>query len=79
MLDLNYQYSSQGIVSAIHQKITWIEKFIIHVIGGPDEETNKTTPLTKAITSYIWKWLKRIDLNLYMLLKCAYFFRHASI
>lgn len=51
MLDLNYQYSSQGIVSAIHQQITWIEKFIIHVVGGPDEETNKTTQLTKAITS----------------------------
>ena len=38
MLDLNYQYLSQGILSAIHQKITWIEKSIIHVVGGPEEE-----------------------------------------
>ncbi|KAF8097652.1 hypothetical protein N665_0284s0019 [Sinapis alba] len=40
MLDLNNQDSSQGILSDIHQKITGIEKSMIHVV---DEGKNKTT------------------------------------
>ena len=43
MQDLNYQDSSQGILSAIHQKITWVEKSMIHVVGGSDEEKYNAT------------------------------------
>ncbi|CAF1709900.1 unnamed protein product [Brassica oleracea var. botrytis] len=41
MLDLNNQDSSQGMISDLHQKITGIEKSMIHVVGGSEEGKNK--------------------------------------
>lgn len=46
MLELNNQDSSHVIVYNIHRKITSIEKSLSHVVGGSDEEKNKTKKKT---------------------------------
>lgn len=51
MLELNNQDSSHVIVYNIHRKITSIEKSVSHVVGGSDEEKNKTSLSKKKKTT----------------------------